>query len=391
MILHEGDMIEVLARLKTEGALFDACVTDPPYHLTSTVKRFGKADSAPAQFGTDGAFARASRGFMGKEWDGGDIAFRPDTWRAVYDVLKPGAHLVAFGGTRTVHRIACAIEDAGFEIRDSLIWLYGTGFPKSHNAGNGWGTALKPAMEPIILARKPLIGTVAANVEAFGTGAINIDGCRVEATDKCRAPVGQFVGSAIGATGLRGQRDGAADDLGRWPPNVLHDGSAEVIAMFPQSKGQLVDVSHTAPSPKTSNVYGKMKRIGEATANKRYTHEGSTTFSALPGARRFDGGSAARFFPALDFNEAERCFYSSKANKADRAGSKHPTVKPISLLRWLVRLVTPPGGVILDPFAGSGTLASAAAAEGNECVLIEREADYAQDIRARLAALQVAA
>lgn len=390
MILHEGDMIEVLARLKAEGALFDACVTDPPYHLTSTVKRFGKAGSAPAQFGTDGAFARASRGFMGKEWDGGDIAFRPDTWRAVYNVLKPGAHLVAFGGTRTVHRIACAVEDAGFEIRDSLVWLYGTGFPKSHNAGNGWGTALKPAMEPIILARKPLIGTVAANVEAFGTGAINIDGCRV-GTEKRVNPPAATKGNVRIFEGA-GRVDALPTiSIGRWPPNVLHDGSDEVIAMFPQSKGQLVDVSHTAPSPKTSNVYGKMKRIGEATANKRYTHEGSTTFSALPGARRFDGGSAARFFPALDFDDAERCFYSSKANKTDRAGSKHPTVKPISLLRWLVRLVTPPGGVILDPFAGSGTLASAAAAEGKECVLIEREADYAQDIRARLASLQVAA
>jgi site-specific DNA-methyltransferase (adenine-specific) len=221
--------------------LFDSCCTDPPYHLTSIVKRFGGKNAAEAKVGATGAYARASRGFMGKEWDGGDIAFRPETWQLVYDVLKPGAHIIAFSGTRTYHRMACAIEDAGFEIRDQLQWLYGSGFPKSYNfskgidnaagakrteiilsykaqgtartltGGNyggggkntverdeivkmaavtpeakqwdGWGTALKPACEPICLARKPLSEkTIAANVLKHGTGALNIDATRVGTT-----------------------------------------------------------------------------------------------------------------------------------------------------------------------------------------------------------------
>ena len=200
--VYNGDCLEVMEKI--DKCSVDSVVTDPPYHLTSIVQRFGKEGSAPAQFGTDGAFARASKGFMGKEWDGGDIAFQANTWRKCYELLKPGGHLIAFSGSRTYHRMACAIEDAGFEIRDQCIWLYGSGFPKSHNIGReidkkqgndrevvgevragknalgqdsgwnkhnnrtqievtkgnseweGWGTALKPAHEPMVLARKPL-------------------------------------------------------------------------------------------------------------------------------------------------------------------------------------------------------------------------------------------
>jgi site-specific DNA-methyltransferase (adenine-specific) len=164
----------------------DSVVTDPPYHLTSIVKRYGKTsidgdgtNEKRAKARSD-AMARTAGGFMGKTWDGGDIAQRADLWALVARVLRPGGHVVAFSGTRTQHRMVCAIEDAGLEIRDQLAWCYGSGFPKSHNVGNGWGTALKPAWEPICLARKPLIGTVAANVLEHGTGALNIDGCRVE-------------------------------------------------------------------------------------------------------------------------------------------------------------------------------------------------------------------
>jgi DNA modification methylase len=379
--LHHGDMRDVLARLHAEGAQFDACVTDPPYHLTSIVKRFGADNAAPAKPGTDGAFARASRGFMGQKWDGGDIAFRPETWHAVYDALKPGAHLVAFGGTRTMHRIVCAIEDAGFEIRDGLAWLYGSGFPKSHDVSKGidkaagaerevigewhmpgrgtrspeqkygltadhgtvtapatpaasawagWGTALKPAFEPIVLARKPLDGTVAANVLAHGTGAINIDASRIPTNGETfTAPQSDpanrrgVVGSAMQARSDT-ERNQAAQrasidrlkTLGRWPANVLHDGSADVESAF--------------------------------------------------------GGSASRFF------------YSAKADKADRADSGHPTVKPIDLMRWLVTLITPPGGTVLDPFAGSGSTGEAAMLGGFDAHLIEREAEYAADIRHRI-------
>ncbi len=240
----EGDCVAEMTRMEANS--IDACVTDPPYHLTSAVKRFGKPNSAPAQHGTDGLYARQSAGFMGKTWDGGDIAMRPDVWREVLRVLKPGGHLVAFGGTRTHHRVWCAIEDAGFEIRDTIMWVYGSGFPKSHDAGNGWGTALKPAWEPIILARKPLIGTVVANVLQHGTGAINIGDCRV----------GHDVRLNLSASRneIYGQFKGAETEgriaVGRWPANLIHDGSEEVLGAFPQAVGQIADASNSSSSRK---------------------------------------------------------------------------------------------------------------------------------------------
>jgi site-specific DNA-methyltransferase (adenine-specific) len=210
--LRLGDCIEVLKTLEDNSV--DSIVTDPPYHLTSIVKRFGKEGSAPAKFGTDGAFARASKGFMGKEWDGGDIAFRTDVWSECLRVLKPGGHLLSFGGSRTYHRMAVAIEDAGFEIRDQIMWVYASGFPKSHNIGKaidkmdvdneweGWGTALKPAHEPICMARKPLSEkTIAENVLKHGTGGINIDDCRI----------------------------GSDEELGRFPANIIFDEEAGKI------------------------------------------------------------------------------------------------------------------------------------------------------------------
>ena len=176
MIIN-GDCIEEMQKLIDNGKQVDSVVTDPPYHLTSIVERFGKEGSAPAK-DKDGAFQRQSVGFMGKEWDGGDIAFRSDTWKLAYDLLKPGGHLLAFSASRNYHRMAVAIEDAGFEIRDQIMWIYGSGFPKSLNVGDGWGTALKPAHEPIVMSRKPLEGTNKQNIEKYGTGGINIDGCR---------------------------------------------------------------------------------------------------------------------------------------------------------------------------------------------------------------------
>jgi hypothetical protein len=437
-------MLEVLPLLEMLGVQVDAVVTDPPYHLTSIVKRFGADNAAAVKPGKTGAYARASAGFMGKKWDGGDIAFRPETWRLVYDVMKPGAHLVAFGGTRTFARMSVAIEDAGFEIRDSiwdfidsdalvstfmesldvgqseafarcieqsgfgglLGWVFGSGFPKSHDVSkgidraagverevvganpnsrpnmvrvdaavlsprvdapltapatdaarqwSGWGTALKPAVEPIVLARKPLIGTVAANVQAYGTGALNIGACRVpadagrpwrvadrnEASDAGRNAYGR---------GLAGSR--AVDDttIGRWPANVITDGSDEVLAAFPQTG------AGAFPAKRGPGGIGNDGHKGQSGLLAAHT----------------DAGSAARFF------------YCAKATKADRIGSKHPTVKPIALIRYLCRLVTPPGGTILDPFAGSGTLAAAAHAEGFNAILVEREAEYIADIQRRI-------
>ena len=421
--VRHGDMLDVLRIAARAGEKWHACVTDPPYHLTSIQKRFGKEGSAPAQYGKDGAFARLSGGFMGKTWDGGDVAFRPETWRLVYDVLRPGAFLAAFGGTRTQHRMACAIEDAGFEIRENLLWLYATGFPKSHNvskgvdktlgtigevipigdpvarmipgadqhkdgwaktngreyqpgeyipgspeaqAWDGYGTALKPAYEPIILARKPLDGTVAENALRHGCGGINIDGCRVgdEPTITRRS-------GGSGANGVYGKDDrvfNRTNPPGRWPPNILHDGSPEVLEAF----GRFGD----RPS---GNVPAKRGAGGISTSG----HSGQAN---VPNAGRIDnGGSVARFFPALGYSDAGlRMFYSSKAGKAERAGSKHPTVKPLALMRWLVKLVTPPGGRVLDPFAGTGTTLAAARDNGFDATGIEMTDEYVTDILRRL-------
>jgi site-specific DNA-methyltransferase (adenine-specific) len=338
-LLH-GDCLERLRELP-DGSV-DACVTDPPYGLS----------------------------FMGKEWDY-DVP-GAEVWREVLRVLKPGGHLLAFAGTRTQHRMAVQIEDAGFEIRDLIAWVYGSGFPKSLDvskaidkaagaerevvgrhpcpAGNkaggnslnmravgmpataditapatpaaqqwsGWGTALKPALEPITVARKPLMGTVAANVLEHGTGAINVDGCRVGTEGGCRTQEAYQGGDSLHCygKGLNDQRSPAVAGLGRWPANLIHDGSDEPCALL---------------------------------------------------------GDAARFF------------YCAKASKADRgAENVHPTVKPTELMRYLCRLVTPPGGVVLDPFMGSGSTGKAAVLEGFRFIGIEREAEYLEIARGRI-------
>jgi len=359
-----------------------------------------KGGTGPASVNLESPYGRSriTTGFMGKQWDGGDIAFRPETWALVYNLLKPGAHLVAFSGTRTYHRMVCAIEDAGFEIRDQLAWVYGSGFPKSHDVSKaidreagaerevvlrakgaastntqslgafrseydatvpatdaardwqGWGTALKPAWEPICLARKPLIGTVAANVLAHGTGAINVDGCRIESgADYHELQVTQG-GNHRHDVGLKEKTRHAAfaPASGRWPANLIHDGSDEVLAGFPES------VSTGGDGYKNSMWAGGKETGGHGLG---------------------DSGSAARFF------------YCAKAGADDRFESKHPTVKPVALMRWLCRLVTPPGGTVLDPFAGTGTTGIAALREGFTPILIEREAEYHADIQRRIAAL----
>lgn len=326
--VHHGDSRDILKTFA--DASIDSVVCDPPYALVSVVQRFGNSPRSETTENTANPYGRTGRGFMGQRWDTGETAFDPAFWVDVMRVLKPGGHLIAFSGTRTYHRLACAVEDAGFEIRDMISWLYGSGFPKSHNVGkktgrsedDGLGTALKPACEPIVLARKPLAGTVAATVLLHGTGALNIDGCRIEANDDQLAAKYASIQNAgprsnsVYGSDARDRAGSAPHEAGRWPANVLHDGSDEVDASFP------------------------------------------------------DG--AARFF------------YSAKADAADRCGSKHPTVKPIDLMAYLCRLVTPKGGVVLDPFAGSGSTGMACLREGFDCVLIEREAEYVADINRRL-------
>lgn len=407
--LFHADCRDALRELPDNS--IDSCVTDPPYALVSVVKRFGAADAAPAK-GND-AYMRASAGFMGKTWDTGETAFSTEFWAEVLRVLKPGAHVVAFGASRGYHRMTCAIEDAGFEIRDSLMWVYGTGFPKSHDiakqidkqaghwrgragevidrtvgqvakgteyertdkgdpitaaaAWEGFGTALKPAFEPIVLARKPLSEpTVAANVLRWRTGALNIGACRVPTTENLNG--GAYSGgerrrdeyastdSIDGAVPLSRLNRGIgefAQPEGRWPANVVHDGSDEVIGAFP-------------------NTNGSKRGVKDPNGSMGY-HGGASGLPGVVGGYDDAGGSAARFF------------YSAKASKADRNGSKHPTVKPISLMEWLCTLITPPGGTVLDPFAGSGTTGIAAQNKGFQVVLCEREAEYVTDIKARFA------
>ena len=588
--LYLGDCLDVLPTL----GKVDAVVTDPPYHLTSIVKRSGNA-----------RYASLSAGFMGKRWDGGDIAFRPETWRAVFGVLKPGGHALIFGGSRTFHRVACAVEDAGFEIRDTIMWLYGSGFPKSHDVSKGidkaagaerevigkhpapaapakgtfshwrshhyrpryrpatdaakqwagWGTALKPShepliwaqkpletcdemtiigstlwklwsrlwlmlpanaaekysalspsgygvdvsasaqwtaddasntrdalcarmdmsqfvlalisslstvsswnttlasswtdsntsttetaletttdlktlklclskitpgciiqahslgawsnadashvaryfnaavsklriilelsaaenalsedaifsqdetgkiapgCEPIILARKPLTGTVAANVLEHGTGALNIDASRVETEDTTTRHArssSSYMTGKIGEVQPLQEPYITGSNKGRWPANVIHDGSGDVMEAFAK--------------------YGVSKSSG-----------GSGKASIKSAGPNFQNLRGANFGGLGDTGTVARFFYTAKADKADRLNSKHPTVKPVDLIAYLIRLITPPGGTVLDPFAGSGTTGMAAIREGFKPVLIEREEEYFEDIKARFAHIQ---
>jgi site-specific DNA-methyltransferase (adenine-specific) len=351
--LYHGDCLDVMRLLP--DASIDAIVTDPPYGL----------------------------GFMGKAWD--DLPPGVEWAEECLRILKPGGHMLAFGGSRTWHRLAAAVEDAGFEIRDSIAWLYGSGFPKSHDMSKaidktagverevigfdpskyrpnyknhrlsvgdqvkhpydrealanitapatpeaeqwrGWGTALKPAFEPIVVGRKPLAGTVVANVLAHGTGALNIDGARGQG--------------------------------GRWPANVVLDESQ--AAELDQQAGTRTSGRRSA------GTYGLMGYMGADAA----------PMPAIDG----DSGGASRFFPTFR--------YEAKAPTSERPrvdGAAHPTVKPLELMRWLVRLITPPGGVVLEPFAGSGTTAEACVLEGFRCIAIERETDYLPLIMSRLA------
>ena len=355
VVLHEGDN-RVSLRTLPENSI-DAVVTDPPYSLTSITKRFGKAGSAPARADkNDGSFARVSGGFQGKKWDATGIERDPEFWAEVYRALKPGGFVFAFAGARTGHWQACAMELAGFIMHPMHSWLYGQGFPKGHALdpallGDGWkyGTQTqKPAMEPIYLGQKPYDGKPVESILKWGVGAFNIEATRV--------PISPDSG-------------GSSEKQGRYPAHVLHDGSDAVVALFPQSAGQLADASSS--SRKTQSVYG-----------------------ATPGQRRGDSGSAARFFnsfPADDFPWPV-AFYHSKAGKADRraelvdrdAGERpHPSVKPIGLLRHLVRHICPPGGTVLDPFGGTGTTAEAARLEGCNAVLMEAEPEYIAFLRRR--------
>jgi DNA modification methylase len=366
--LHVGDCLEVIKKLDAES--IDAIVTDPPYGLA----------------------------FMGKKWDY-DVP-STDIWQECLRVLKPGGHLLAFAGTRTQHRMACRIEDAGFEIRDMIAWVYGSGFPKSHNLKDewqGWGTALKPALEPITMARKPLIGTVAENVLEHGTGAINVDGCRV-GTDDTRAPSYRMTSKGRPGGGFGNDMDYtriglvAGSACGRWPANLIHDGSDEVVGLFPD----------TAPSK--AGIRRNKSGMGIHDSEKGTFGKGDV-FGGFN-----DSGSAARFFYCPKASKAEReagleemeSIHRVNGNKwtdqdyrvtngkrppTAESGPRtnhHPTVKPIDLMAYLCRLITPPGGTILDPFTGSGSTGVAALREGFKFTGIELNPEYAEIARKRI-------
>lgn len=414
-VLH-GNNLDLLAAVRDNFA--HAVVTDPPYGL----------------------------GFMGKDWD----AALPDprTWAECLRVLRPGGHLVAFGAPRLVHRLTCQIEDAGFEVRDQLLWMFAQGFPKSldvskaidKDAGiwrgragavtipeqlskgteyertdkgepstdaarqwSGWGTALKPAYEPIVLARKPLDGTVAQTVQRWGTGVINVDGCRVE-TDGSRPLMVVRQGDAptqYGTYGARvGSRSAGTTTAGRWPANLILDEGA----------GAMLDAQT-----------GPRRSAGDYPSDAERGSDNATSFGGRPGKPYADSGGASRFFARVDFGEVDRFMYCPKASRSEReagledlpprvvdpsreadaaardnprtgAGrsgearrNHHATVKPIELMRWLVRLICPPGGIVLEPFAGSGTTPAACALEDVDCLAMELDADYVEIARARVA------
>lgn len=403
--LYCGDNRVVMPQLEAESV--DSIVTDPPYEL----------------------------GFMGKGWDRSGIAYDVAVWCECLRVLKPGGHLLAFGGSRTYHRLACAIEDAGFEIRDQIQWIYGSGFPKSLDVSRaidshlgveskvigtrsaipsvafeqstpyatgrteipvttaaswaarqweGYGTALKPAHEPIVLARRPLAGTVAENVLWHGTGGLNIDGCRVgvDVVGWHGDPSREFSG------GLDSPEPNGRPVEGRWPANVIHDGSEEVLARFPETGPS----SRSELTSTPGRIYGGGRGLPSYTGIYGFDDAGSAArFFYIPKADKSDRSEGLDDLPlhtageVTDRKDGSDGLNSPRAGAGRTNGSRnhHPTVKPTDLMRYLCRLITLPKGLVLDPFHGSGSTGKAARAEGFRFIGIEINEEYCALARAR--------
>jgi site-specific DNA-methyltransferase (adenine-specific) len=406
-----GDCRDRLKELPDNS--IDSIVTDPPYEL----------------------------GFMGKSWDASGVAYDVTVWQECLRVLKPGGHLLSFGGSRTYHRMACAIEDAGFQIRDQIMWVYGSGFPKSLNiskaidktenheiwenngygGGNskceecgkwmisgspckcpkpvfeyktaeakewdGWGTALKPAHEPIVLARKPLVGTVANNVLTHGTGGINIDGCRVGNETRT------YGGMSANQPDVGTFRDDnwtpkeiEVTVAGRFPANFIHDGSDEVLQLFPNTKGGTWNTTKGArhfnndgeptgyATSKSDSSTGSAARFFYcAKASKKDRNEGLDGFEERPSASM-----------AGNLIDGSRLGGDGSPIKTPQRANHHPTVKPTELMRYLCRLITPPNGIVLDPFTGSGSTGKAAVLEGFSFIGVEQSEEYIAIAEARI-------
>lgn len=426
-----NDCVDVLRTMPDSSV--DSIVTDPPYEL----------------------------GFMGKSWDASGIAYSVELWSECLRVLKAGGHLLSFGGSRTYHRMACAIEDAGFEVRDQIMWIYGSGFPKSLNiskaidkaAGaereiiseivsrvgfdleanggggfkrgtsqvtkaatqdakdwDGWGTALKPAHEPIVVARKPLAEkTVAANVLAYGTGGLNIDGCRVPMGDEYDPNKVQrqqnsngAIKDSFGAASLIGKEIPTYSSLGRFPANIIFDEQA--AELLDQQSGERKGMSSQRNSAGTKiyggNAFNKSSttfpefRQGYndtggasrffycAKASKRDRNEGLEQFEAKSiGAK---GNGLARTCATCGATVLDGCECVDRTFENPTKKNFHPTVKPTELMRYLVRLVTPPNGTVLDPFTGSGSTGKAAILEGFNFIGAEQSAEYVEIANARI-------
>jgi len=440
-MIYNGDCLEVLSGLDENS--IDTCITDPPYEL----------------------------GFMGKKWDSSGIAFQPETWQAVFRVLKPGAILLAFGGTRTYHRIACAIEDAGFEIRDTIAWVYGSGFPKSYDiskgidkrAGaereiigwhsthinrqntenwnksarpmthskfktensntsgggltpiappstpeaqlwHGWGTALKPAFEPIVVAMKPIDGTYVNNALTWGVAGLWIDGGRVAHGNDVDLSLIQHTQQDGRPEQWRMNRSQNGREIptykpeGRFPANFIHDGSGEVVGLFPQTTSGKVAAGTMRGLKSNHNV--AYADIAAGTELTGYGDSGSAArfFYCAKASRSernagLEGMAESKVHPSGN-NWAQTTMWNGengdeewrKKNPNNPQQNHHPTVKPIELMRYLVRLTkTPTGGVVLDPFTGSGTTGIACELEGREFIGIEREPEYVEIAEKRIA------
>ena len=397
----------LIALKNMEDNSIDSIITDPPYNLIKSNSGFER--------GKDSPYTRTAKGgFMGKEWDGTGIALKVALWEDVWRIAKPGAFLLCFGGTRTYHRIACAIEDAGWQIRDCIMWVYGSGFPKSLDIGkamdkknmnygwHGYGTGLKPAYEPIIVAMKPADGTFANNAIKHGVAGLNIDKCRIPKKEGDRIEYGvngierQKDNNVYGKQSGKIQFDGTQ---GRFPANFIHDGSQEVLDLFPQTKGGTA-VRHNSGG----NTFG-----------------GDNAKPPMEDLGYGDSGSASRFFYCAKASKAERnrgCIvteyeirrmmvnedmshesakrllegimvkkkmtnYGSIKKSEGRTGintpqqNYHPTVKPLKLMEYLCQLTrTPSGGIVLDPFMGSGTTGMACVNTDRDFIGIEKEKEY---------------
>ena len=513
-----GNCLDKLKELEDNS--IDAIVTDPPYDLVSINKRFGKENSAECKYGNDGSFQRLSKGFMGKEWDGTGIAFKKEVWEECLRVLKHGGHLLSFGGTRTYHRMTCAIEDAGFEIRDCVFWTYGSGFPKSLNIEKainkkegvefeskpaegvgfmkpdsedwnvtknqliqkgessliakeweGWGTALKPAVEPIVMARKPLKEkTIVENVIKWGVGGINIDESRIS-TNEDLTIIRE--GNKELDTNQQGWgfKSVSRGNQGRFPANLIwthhpdckYVGTKKVKAISGGRIGNAGSMLNMCGNTYEKGNPGKGDTEGnemveswecvEGCPSKEFDKAGITKTKANENYKwnnincenantftgrgvytpRNDEGTPARFFKSFSYEQEDLdyapFYYCAKASKSERnegldgfeekqttggggltaeikedgsyetasAGGKyrsikgkqsniHPTVKPIKLMEYLIKMVTPKGGIVLDPFMGSGTTGCACVKNNYKFIGIEMTEEYIPIAEARIKA-----